>query len=177
MNRSQPPPSGPVLPTGLNHLVLRVRDLDRSHRFWSELLGFRQTGEWRATPERPWKFRFYSGGDERGLHHHHIGLREDDTLPPVEEAGPANALSHVAISYADRDAWLAQIRFLADNDVEIRRVDHGMTHSAYIKDPDGYTVEVVYDLPGEMWRHEIDDALNYYEPRPGDELVDRISHT
>ena len=176
MNDTSQPPNGPVLPTGINHLVLRVRDLEASHRFWCDLLGFRQTGEWEPDATRPWKFRFYSGGDENGLHHHHIGLREDDTLPPVEEVAAANGLSHVAITYADRDAWLRQIRFLTDNNVQIRRVDHGMTHSAYIRDPDGYSVEVLYDLPGEMWRHDVNEALNYYEPRPADELIDRVSH-
>ena len=38
-------------PVGLNHLVINVRDIEESHRFWTELLGFRQTGALRpATP-------------------------------------------------------------------------------------------------------------------------------
>ena len=31
------------------------------------------------------------------------------------------------------------------------RVNHGMTHSVYINDPNGYGVEVLYELPREMW--------------------------
>ena len=41
------------------------------------------------------------------------------------------------------------------------RVDHGMTHSIYVNDPNGYGVEVLYDLPREVWGHDIDGALNY----------------
>lgn len=38
-----------VMPLGLNHLVLNVTDLEESHRFWTEILGFVQVGELHAT--------------------------------------------------------------------------------------------------------------------------------
>jgi catechol 2,3-dioxygenase len=31
-------------PCGLNHLVLNVGDIEESHRFWTDLLGFHQVG-------------------------------------------------------------------------------------------------------------------------------------
>ena len=51
-----------------------------------------------------------------------------------------------------------------------------MTHSLYIHDPNGYGVELVYELPREVWEGDIDAALNFAEVRPyeGTELlVDR----
>ena len=42
-----------------------------------------------------------------------------------------------------------------------RRVDHGMTHSLYIHDPNGYGVELLYELPREVWEGDIDAALNF----------------
>ncbi len=43
-------------------------------------------------------------------------------------------------------------RHLKANGVEfIVRGNHGMTHSAYIADPDGYGIEVLYELPEEVW--------------------------
>ena len=45
--------SAPVAPVGLNHLVLNVRNIEESHRFWTEIVGFRQVGEIHATPKRP----------------------------------------------------------------------------------------------------------------------------
>ena len=42
---------GPVAPTGLNHIVLNVRDMEESHQFWTEIIGLRLVGEFR---QRPW---------------------------------------------------------------------------------------------------------------------------
>jgi catechol 2,3-dioxygenase len=48
-----------------------------------------------------------------------------------------------------------------------------MTHSIYINDPNGYGVEVLYDLPREVWGHDIDGALNHAVVRDADNpLVD-----
>ena len=37
-------PSAALTPTGINHLVINVRDIEESHRFWTEILGFKQVG-------------------------------------------------------------------------------------------------------------------------------------
>jgi catechol 2,3-dioxygenase len=42
-----------------------------------------------------------------------------------------------------------------------RRVEHGMTHSLYIHDPNGYGIELLYELPREVWGGDIDAALNF----------------
>ena len=48
-------------PVGVNHLVLNVRNLEESHRFWTEIMGFRQDAELNPRPGRPpMKMRFYS---------------------------------------------------------------------------------------------------------------------
>ena len=36
-----------------------------------------------------------------------------------------------------------------------------MTHSLYINDPNGYGVELLYELPREVWEGDIDAALNF----------------
>jgi catechol 2,3-dioxygenase len=36
-----------------------------------------------------------------------------------------------------------------------------MTHSVYIHDPNGYGIELLYELPRSMWENDIDGALNY----------------
>ncbi len=74
----------PVTPRGINHLVLNVRDIEESHRFWTEIAGFKQVGEIKPTPQRPNppKMRFYSGVRENGdSHHHDIALVENRDLP------------------------------------------------------------------------------------------------
>jgi catechol 2,3-dioxygenase len=41
-----------------------------------------------------------------------------------------------------------------------------MTHSLYIHDPNGYGVELLYELPREVWEGDIDAALNYANQLP-----------
>ena len=43
-----------------------------------------------------------------------------------------------------------------------------MTHSLYINDPNGYGVELLYDLPREIWEGDIDAALNWVRPLPSE---------
>ena len=177
-------PAGPVTPRGLNHLVLNVRDLDEAHHFWSDLLGFQQVGELhqREDDPSPMVMRFYSGATD-DLSHHDIALVERPTLPPPPEnwsmsAGEC-AVNHIAITYPDQESWKQQVQFLQDQGVKINvRIDHGMTHSIYINDPNGYGVEVLYDLPREVWGHDIDGALNYarFLPTEGDEVTEETEY-
>src|SRR5437870_3270851 len=65
-------------PRGINHMVLNVRNLEVSHRFWTEIIGFRGVAELKPIPgrQRP-KMRFYSGLDAKGdLTHHDLALAE-----------------------------------------------------------------------------------------------------
>ncbi len=168
-------PEKAIRPSGLNHLVLNVRDLEESHQFWTELIGFKQVGELHATAERPNppKMRFYSA-DHDGLDNHHdLALVENTELPapPAEwnMFGGVSAVNHIAITLPNREAWLQQLAFLQSRNVKFgRRVDHGMTHSLYISDPNGYGVELLYELPRAVWGGDIDAALNWVRPLPNE---------
>ncbi len=165
---------GPVTPAGLNHLVLNVRDIEESHRFWTEIIGFRQVGEIHPTPQRPNppKMRFYSGDHGGGrMSHHDLALVENPNLPapPAEWQmfGMPCAVNHIAIALPSREAWLEQLAYLQERGIPFdRRVEHGMTHSLYIHDPNGYGIELLYELPRAVWEGDIDAALNYAKPLP-----------
>ena len=174
-------------PRGVNHIVLNVRDIEVSHRFWTEIVGFRCVAELKPQPGkvRP-KMRFYSGiADNGDLSHHDVALaevprKEGATAPEGSPEtwslmGPKVGLNHVAIAWPDRESWLKQLEFLQSKGVTFhRRINHGMTHSVYISDPDGHGIEVLYELSPEIWE-DIDAAQNYSErlPTEGDEaLVD-----
>jgi len=167
-------PNRAATPVGLNHLVLNVRNIEESHRFWTETIGFKQVGEIHASPQRPNppKMRFYSGDHGGGsMSHHDVALIENPNLPPPPAEwsmhGMPCAISHIAIAYPDRDAWLKQLAYLQKRGVKFdRRVDHGMTHSLYIHDPNGYGVELLYELPREVWEGDIDAALNFAKQLP-----------
>jgi catechol 2,3-dioxygenase-like lactoylglutathione lyase family enzyme len=166
-----------VTPRGVNHLVLNVRDMTESHHFWCDLLGFRQVGELqpRADGIPSMTMRFYSGVID-DVSHHDIALVERPELPaPPDEWSMFTgtcAVNHIAITYPDRESWLEQVEFLRDSGVKMNlRVNHGMTHSVYINDPNGYGVEVLYDLPAEVWQGDINGALNWAEVLPEDQLL------
>jgi catechol-2,3-dioxygenase len=183
----------PVTPRGINHLVLNVKDIEVSHRFWTELMGFKCVAALKPIPGRvrP-KMRFYSGVAANGdLSHHDLALAE---VPKKEGANGDDGseretwslmrreigLNHVAIAWPDRESWLKQLEFLQSKGVVFhRRVNHGMTHSVYISDPDGHGIEVLYELPREVWEGDIDGAQNFAEQLPTegpDALVDRTDN-
>jgi catechol 2,3-dioxygenase len=163
-------PSEALTPAGINHLVINVRNMEESHRFWTEILGFKQVGQ---SSRR--NMRFYSGDHAGRMNHHDIALCENPDLPPPADwalFGMPVAINHIAITMPSREAWLAQLAFLREKGVKFqRRVNHGMTHSLYISDPNGYGVEVLYELPREVWGENIQSALDYAEalPTEGDE--------
>jgi catechol 2,3-dioxygenase len=167
MPDDQKTPSGPVMPAGLNHLVINVRNMAESHRFWTEIVGFRQVGEFRHPPGAPKRgtMRFYSG---TLMNHHDVALVETPDLPaPAADGTLVSAIGHIAVALPDRESWLRQLAYLQQRGVPFeRRIEHGMTHSVYIRDPNGYSVELLYELPREVWEGDIDAALNYYVVKP-----------
>ena len=178
-------PDAAVTPVGINHVVLNVRDIEESHAFWTEILGFQQVGELKASDAlpNPPKMRFYSGDHNGKLTHHDLALLEVPNLPPPATWAMfdnTSAINHVAIKWPNREAWQKQLAFLQQKGVPFHwRVNHGVTHSVYISDPNGYGVEVLYELPRDVWEEDIDAALNYIEGLPSEgeaALVDDVSN-
>lgn len=163
----------------VSHLVLNVRDIERSHDFYTTKLGFEQCGTLQLEGDRPAPdMRFYRGN---GDHHHDIALIQ---IPDPEDAAPPDEWSmfprqpgivHIALDYGSREAFLHRIEHLQREGVEFAvRGNHGMTHSAYVVDPDGNGIEVLYDLPNEVWEDDVDAALSHFEPlaRKGAEALE-----
>ncbi len=166
-----PEPSTAQRPAGVNHLVLNVADIERSHHFWTELMGFELVSSMQAGNE----MRFYRAGPG---HHHDVAImqvKEAQLHTSSEEAAPTKwrpwnrgvGVNHIAIGYPDRAAFVAQLGHLQANGVTFHmRGNHGMTHSAYITDPDGNGIEVLYELPAEVWEGDLRKALGHYEVLP-----------
>lgn len=167
----------------LTHIVINVRDMAATHEFYTEMLGFRQVGQI-GEPGGTRDMRFYQGA---GRHHHDIAfvqIRKPDLAPEVTDwstfpggvlvGGGAPGIVHIAFDYGTREAWLEQIEHLQKRGADfLVRGNHGMTHSVYIADPDGNGIEILYDLPEEVWQNDINGALNHFEvlPREGEEAL------
>ena len=161
-------PARPIAPRAVNHIVLNVRDIEESHRFYTEIVGLKQVGALHATKDRPVppKMRFYSAAHDGKPQHHDVALVEQKNLAPVDPE-IANHIHHVAFALPSREAWMAQLAFVQAQGIKFdMRVEHGCTHSLYIRDPNGYGVELLYELPREVWENDIDASVNYYRALP-----------
>jgi catechol 2,3-dioxygenase len=159
-------------PCGINHLVLNVRDIEASHRFWTEVLGFRHVGTGGSAAPSMKPARFYSGVRDGKLHHHDIALVEANHADRASHSMPESmqVLNHLAVEYPSREAWELQIAFLRARGIPLhRRIVRGATHSIHLSDPDGTLVELVFELPRASWEGDIEGALRHAVEHPLEE--------
>ena len=144
----------------LGHLVLYVRDLERSTQFYREVLGWRPIldGTGSGFPAAA----FNAPG---GRTHHELLLIEVGPQAAPLPAGRRVGMYHFGLKVGDSDDELRQA--LAELEAAgvniVGSADHGMTHSLYLTDPDGNEIELYVDVPGVDWE---DPALLGTRPLP-----------
>ena len=133
----------PVQTTKLGHIVLRVRDLERSERFYTEVLGLRKTGE------IPGVMAFFTTQDNADSH----DLALMRLGPDAPDANPqAVGLYHFAYQVPSEEALADAYRTLKEAGVPIVGTgDHGVSKGIYTLDPDGIEIEITYEVPPERW--------------------------
>ena len=124
------------------HTMLRVGDLQRSIRFYTEVLGMTLL----RTTERPeQKYDLAFVGYGRNPDHAEIELTYNYGVSAYE---PGTAFGHIAIGVADVAATCAAVRDKAAAlggaiTREPGPVKGGTTVIAFITDPDGYKIELI----------------------------------
>ena len=120
-------------PKRIGHLVINAKDLDASTKFYTEVLGFE------IALERPGFGTFLTCGS---IHHDLALFQAPEDAKPVTEGGLG--LNHMAIQVEDfaelTDYYTTLQEYFEKSD--LRTVDHGMTRSIYIQDPDGNGIEL-----------------------------------
>jgi catechol 2,3-dioxygenase-like lactoylglutathione lyase family enzyme len=132
---------------GFHHLAIATRDLDATHRFYTEAMGFELVKAVAApTPEGGWaRHLFYDAGDDGMLAI--WDLHDDEHIPPDFSPAISTGLglpawvNHVAFNATDlddlcrrRDHWLSL-------GYDAAQIDHGWCTSVYTNDPNGILVE------------------------------------
>jgi catechol-2,3-dioxygenase len=137
----------------LGHLVLYVRDIERSARFYRDVLGWRQIAPEAGKPAAFPSAAFSAPG---GRTHHELLLIEVGpdaaSLPPGRRVG----MYHFGLKVGDNDDQLREaVAALNAAGVPIRgATDHTVSHSLYIADPDGNEIELYVDVPGVDWESD-----------------------
>lgn len=124
----------------LGHVLLRVLDLDRSKKFYSEVLGFKILEE---DPEHGGTFMALDGQS------HAIDLFQvKDPDAALRQTPGVRGLGHIAFRVDSEDALREAYATLQQQGVEITRtIDHVSQKSIYFHDPDGNTLEIYFELP------------------------------
>ncbi len=124
----------------IGHVLLRVLDLERSKKFYSEVLGFHVLEE---DPAHGGTFMALPGQS------HSIDLFQVKDAAAAERQTPGvRGLGHIAFRVESEDALKEAHAALRAHGVEITRtIDHVSQKSVYFEDPDGNTLEIYYELP------------------------------
>ena len=132
---------------GINHLAMATGDMDRTTRFWRDLLGM----------------RLVAGLGKPGYRHYFFEISENDLLAffewpgvePVKERdhgypnrGPV-VFDHVSFGVSsDEDLWDIKNKLEGAGFQVSAVIDHGFIHSIYAWDPNGIPIEFSADVPG-----------------------------
>jgi catechol 2,3-dioxygenase len=124
----------------IGHVLLRVLDLERSKKFYSEVLGFRVLEE---DPEHGGTFMALEGQS------HSIDLfAVKDPEAALGQTPGVRGLGHIAFRVESEAALKEAYATLREHGVDIARtIDHVSQKSVYFNDPDGNTLEIYYELP------------------------------
>jgi len=121
----------------LQHLVLWVSNVERSVRFYRDILGF----EVKTQSPRAAFLRIPGSPDD-----HHLGLFEHTGVPGPHE-GVAR-MYHSAWEVGDITDLVRARGRLMEAGVLVGSSNHGVSLSLYAKDPDGLEFEIFWTVPG-----------------------------
>lgn len=132
---------------GINHLAMATGDMDKTIRFWRDLLGM----------------RLVAGLGEPGYRHYFFEISDTDLLAffewpgvkPVQKKehgkpvrGPF-VFDHISFGVdTENDLWTLKDT-LASAGCEVSdMIDHGFIHSIYAHDPNGIPIEFSWNVAG-----------------------------
>jgi len=129
-------------PKYLGHVNIFVRNVERSHQWYTEVLGLHTYGM------QPGRVAFMSADLDQSHEVALVQVGEDAVGPQERQVG----LNHMAWMMSSLEDLKELYQRLVDKHVPIKRVsDHGISIGIYLEDLDGNGIEVSYELPRSQW--------------------------
>ncbi len=148
----------PSLRSGIrrtSHLTLRVRDLAASRAYYEEML--------HLSPVREAQGRVYLSGTPDGA----PVLALEQAPPgdaPLPEPKKMFGMDHFSMEVSSFAELQHAYRYLKGKGIDVHHtVDHGVTNSVYLIDPDGNLIEVYHDVPRAEYVH-VDSPFGSFGP-------------
>jgi catechol 2,3-dioxygenase len=132
------------IPAGirLGHLNLNVADIERSVRFYRDVLGFE------VMDQQSTMALLAAGG-----YYHHIVVTSGNSAGGSKPAPGSTGLAHFALNYPERRDLAAALKRLLDSGWSIDAAADYSTHEAiYLHDPDFIGVELAWDRDPSLWK-------------------------
>ena len=132
---------------GVNHLAMATADMDKTIRFWRDLLGM----------------RLVAGLGQPGYRHYFLQISDSDLIaffewPDVEPVAKKDhgrpvkgpfIFDHVSFGVeSEEDLWELKDRLEAAGFLVSDVIDHGFIHSIYAHDPNGIPIEFSHNVEG-----------------------------
>ena len=138
---------------GVNHLAMATGDMDKTIRFWRDLLGM----------------RLVAGLGQPGYRHYFFQISDSDLIAFFEWTGVESVVKkdhgrpvrgpfifdHVSFGVdTEDDLWELKDRLEAAGFPVSDMIDHGFIHSIYAYDPNGIPIEFSHNVEGINVRKE-----------------------
>ncbi len=156
----------PIRTRKVSHVLLHVSDIERSVKFYTQILGFKES-------DRNARGMVFL---RNGIDHHTFGLVQgppDATLAPPDKY---LTFHHMALE-VDRVEDLFKAReFLKENGIEIElegRRGPGCNVSVEFRDPDGYMIELTCEMEQIGWNQS---ARPHSMHRPAKTLEEAVAN-
>ena len=145
----------PMSGARIGHVNLKVANLDRALAFYEGVLGLR------VTKRIGYQAAFLAYGD----YHHDICVNTWESRGGLPPPAGSTGLFHVAIVYPTRAELRDVFLRLKESSIAIdSAVDHGVSESLYLRDPDQNGVELYWDRPSQDWWGEAGELKMSHRP-------------
>ena len=134
----------------IGHVHLKVSDIERAEKFYSDILGF-------DVVERLGDSAVFLSA---GGYHHHIGLNTWESAGGSPPPAGSTGLYHFAILVSSRKELAKVLKRLIDHQYPLDGAsDHGVSEALYLHDPDENGLEIYCDRQRKDWPRDVKGNL------------------